>query len=78
MKTQPITLILTLLFCFSGSVLAEKKNQDDTKFKVDVTGSDKSQNLKIIKENNSPENQLYQLLINKKSCVVVAKYDESL
>ena len=78
MKTQPITLILTLLFCFSGSVLAEKKNQDDAKFKVDVTGSDKSQNLKIIKENNSPENQLYQLLINKKSCVVVAKYDESL
>ena len=45
MKTQPITLILTLLFCFSGSVLAEKKNQDDAKFKVDVTGSDKSQNL---------------------------------
>ena len=44
MKTQPITLILTLLFCFSGSVLAEKKNQDDAKFKVDVTGSDKSQN----------------------------------
>ena len=78
MKTQPITLILTLLFCFSGSVLAEKKNQDDAKFKDDVTGSDKPQNLKIIKENNSPENQLYQLLINKKSCVVVAKYDESL
>jgi len=73
MKTQPITLILTLLFCFSGSVLAEKKNQDDTKFKVDVTGSDKSQNLKKIKENISPENQLYQLLINKKKLCCCCK-----
>lgn len=74
MKTKPITLILTLLFCFTGSVLAEKKNQDDAKFKVDVTGSNKSQNLKKINENTSLENQLYQLLINKNSCVVVAKF----
>ena len=74
MKTKPITLILTLLFCFTGSVLAEKKNQDDAKFKVDVTGSNKSQNLKKINGNTSLENQLYQLLINKNSCVVVAKF----
>ena len=34
MKTKPITLILTLLFCLSGSVFAEEGKKDNVKFKA--------------------------------------------
>ena len=34
MKTKPITLILTLLFCLSGNMFAENINDKRTKIKL--------------------------------------------